>query len=261
MGRNRTEDLPDLSALLAPQNELMVAVEQSVLRNRGSAVVAASLAEQIAAKLAGVITLGVVDTGQRLLEQDISAVLQVSRAPVREALRILERDRLVHFQSRRGAVVTPLRASDVRDLFDVRSTLYEMLLRHEMTEQYADLKAVFDSNMPRVLRSAGESPDAYAVATFVLNSAVAQVSSNRILAELLQSVSLQALRYVRVGLAANATEVPRYAERWRGLHGAILAHDTERAVDFAGQRISSIRDAALRALGESPEEDVEAHAV
>lgn len=35
-----------------------------------------------------------IQAGQRLLESDLSEVLHVSRAPVREALRILERERL-----------------------------------------------------------------------------------------------------------------------------------------------------------------------
>ena len=78
MGRIKTQDLPDLSTLLVPQNELMLAVEQAVLRNRGAAGVAASLAEQIAAKLAGVITLGHVDSGQRLLEQDADLAVELA---------------------------------------------------------------------------------------------------------------------------------------------------------------------------------------
>ena len=52
---------------------------------------AASVADQIAARIAGLITLDLIHAGHRLLEKDISEVLHVSRAPVREALRILDR--------------------------------------------------------------------------------------------------------------------------------------------------------------------------
>ena len=159
----------------------------------------------------------------------------------------------MHFQSRRGALVTDLRASDVRDLFDVRATLYGMLLRQGLVEQPEDLEAVFDANLPRVLLAARESVDAYAVATFLLNNTVAQVSRNRILGELLQSVSLQTLRYVRVGLAATPGELPRFVRSWCALHNAIVERDTDRAVELAEQRIASTRDAALRVLGESGE--------
>ncbi|MDF3886855.1 GntR family transcriptional regulator, partial [Cupriavidus basilensis] len=106
MSRSKTENLPDLSSLLTPKNQLMLAVEHAVLRGQDWARASAPIAEQIAARLAGVITLDLIRSGQRLLEKDISEVLHVSRAPVREAMRILERDRLVEFQARRGAIVT-----------------------------------------------------------------------------------------------------------------------------------------------------------
>src|SRR5436853_1370920 len=96
---------PALSALLAPKNAVMLAVEKALLRGDG---VHASppIAEQIAARLAGLIALDQIHPGERLLENDISEVLHVSRAPVREAIRILERDHLVHLSARRGAAVT-----------------------------------------------------------------------------------------------------------------------------------------------------------
>lgn len=252
MARSRTEDLPDLSVLLLPPDAVMVAVEQAVLRHRESGLVTASLPEQIAAKLAGVITLDLVHAGQRLLEQDISKVLGISRAPVRESLRILERDGLVEFQSRRGAMVKAPGPDDLRDVFTVRAALYGILLREEMRERPAALKAVLDAHMPRVVESAQESVDAYAVATFELNNAIADHARNRTLADLLRSVSLQTLRYVRLGLAANPSSIGGFLRSWRALHRAIARGDTDLVVELAERRIGKIRDAAIRALGNSP---------
>lgn len=148
MARKRTQDLPDLSGLLLPRDQRMTAVEQSVLRHRSSTQVAVSLAEQIAARLACAIAFDLVHAGQRLLEQDICAILGVSRAPVREALRILERDRLVEFQARRGALVTAPTAKEVRNVFDVRIALYGILLREEMNRDPKRLLAVLNAHMP-----------------------------------------------------------------------------------------------------------------
>ncbi|MGW3484068.1 GntR family transcriptional regulator [Rhodococcus indonesiensis] len=249
MARQRTQDLPDLSALLLPRNEWMVAIEQAVLRRQQDAIAATPLPEQIAAKLAALIVLDFVHTGQRLLEQEISAALKVSRAPVREALRILERDRLVEFQARRGAMVPVPHAKDLQDVFDIRSRLYGMILREEMLEQHDDLVELFDRHIPRILRASDESVDAYAVATFLLNSEVAELSDNRILADLLQSVSLQTLRYVRLALAADPDTIRLNLEGWRALHEAIRDGDVERAVDLARTRIARIRASAVEHLG------------
>lgn len=248
MGRSRTRDLPDLSVLLLPQTELMLAVEHAVLRNRSTGWVAASLAEQIAAKLAGVITLDLVSTGQRLLEQDISEVLEVSRAPVREALRILERDRLVEFQSRRGAIVMAPTSSELQDTFAVRGALYAMLLRQEVESQPVRLKEVFEEHLPRILVSSRESPDAYAGSTFMLNCAMAEMARNRTLGELLLSLSTQTMRYVRLGLVSNPEQLPELEKSWESLYKAVGNGDIDRVIEIAEGRVAKIQDLAVEAL-------------
>lgn len=249
MSRSKTQGIPDLSALLMPQNQLMLAVERAVLRGGQEwSQAAAPVAEQIAARLAGVITLDLVHAGQRLLEQDISDVLHVSRAPVREALRILERDRLVEFQPRRGAIVTAPSAQDLRDIFVVRGAIYAILLRQVMDERPADLDAVFKEHMPKLASAAEESAEAYAVASFLLNFAVSELCSNRLLKDLNQSLSLRTLRYVRLGLASGQTLISGSVKAWRALHKAVAKRDIEQVVTMAARRIDDTRDAAIRAL-------------
>lgn len=61
--------------------------------------------------------------GSWLKPQDIAEELNVSRMPVREALRGLEMEGLVTMRPNRGAVVTELSMSDVDDLFEMRANL------------------------------------------------------------------------------------------------------------------------------------------
>ncbi|MFN0163393.1 MAG: GntR family transcriptional regulator [Burkholderiales bacterium] len=248
MGRSKTANIPDLSSLLTPKNPLMLAVEQAVLRGHEWARTSAPIAEQIAARLAGVITLDLVHAGQRLLESDISEVLRVSRAPVREALRILERDRLVEFQSRRGALVTAPDANELRDIFAVRAALYAILLEQLMSERPADLAAVFEEHMPKLEHAAEESVDAYAVASFLLNFAIADLCSNRLLVDLLKSIALRTLRYVRLGLAGAPAMLPNAVKSWRALARAVARGDVAQVLETAARRITDTRDAAVRAI-------------
>ncbi|MDG4864320.1 GntR family transcriptional regulator, partial [Streptomyces sp. T-3] len=67
--------------------------------------------------------------GQRLVERDLAAELEVSRIPLREALRRLEADGLVLLVPHRGALVAPFTPTDVRDLFDVRESLESLAAR------------------------------------------------------------------------------------------------------------------------------------
>src|SRR5258705_7097707 len=82
-----------------------------------------SLPEQIAAQLAARITAGAYAPGQRIMEQALAAEFGVSRGPVRDALRLLEKDGLVTILARRGAQVTKLSIQEGREIFDIRAAL------------------------------------------------------------------------------------------------------------------------------------------
>jgi DNA-binding GntR family transcriptional regulator len=61
--------------------------------------------------------------GQRLIEQRIAEELELSRTPVREALRMLQSEGLVRVEPNRGAAVRRLTVDDIADLYDFRARL------------------------------------------------------------------------------------------------------------------------------------------
>lgn len=248
MPRTKTANLPDDAALLIPPSPLLLAVEQVMLRSNDNSSASVSIGERIAVRLAGAITLDRVRAGQRLLESDISALMQVSRAPVREALRILERDRLVEFKPRRGAIVTAPDKAELRDVFTIRSTLYCLLLANIMEDNPEQLDAVFVLHMPRLSKAAEEGVDAYALEGFLLNIAVFDICRNRLLGEMLKSISLRTLRYVRLGLAHSPQAIGQSLRTWRMLQRAIQRRDIPKVLETARRRMGSTRDAAVHAL-------------
>lgn len=249
MARKKTSNAPDLSQLLIPQTPIMVAVQHAIMRGHEWSHAAAPVAEQIAVRLAGVITMDLIHAGQRLLEKDISEVLHVSRAPVREALRILERERLVEFQARRGAIVTAPDVKDLRDIYVVRAALYRIFLRQLMERRPADVEAVFNRHMPRIVQAAEQaSVDSYALEGFLLNMAMLDLSDNRLISDLLASISIRTLRYVRLGLAVNPERIAAGVKSWRALQRAIVRRDIDEVLETAVKRIDASRDAAVRAI-------------
>ena len=88
-----------------------------------------SLPEQIAERIGNDIIQGRFERGHRIQEQDIAAQFQVSRGPVREALRILERDGLLQINARRGAQVTELSVAELNGIFDARISLSGLAAR------------------------------------------------------------------------------------------------------------------------------------
>lgn len=88
-----------------------------------------SLPEQIAEACGRMIVEGRLRPGQRLTEMDLADRFGTSRGPVRDALRLLERRRLVDVLPRRGAFVRRLSLDMIADLFNVRIALAGLAIR------------------------------------------------------------------------------------------------------------------------------------
>jgi len=88
-----------------------------------------SLAEHVVESLREMILSGEFDEGAQLRQDALAATLQVSRIPLREALRQLEAEGLVTFFAHRGAVVAGLSLGEICELFDVRVILERDLLQ------------------------------------------------------------------------------------------------------------------------------------
>ena len=61
--------------------------------------------------------------GQKINESEIATNLGISRSPVREAFRILERDGLIITSPRKGSYITDISPKDLEELFGIRKIL------------------------------------------------------------------------------------------------------------------------------------------
>lgn len=91
------------------------------------------------------IITGEIPAGERIVETDYAERLHISRTPLREALRKLERDGLVEYVLRRGVVVRAFTIADVEEIYTIRNSL-EMLtlpaiIEKATAEDIADLKS------------------------------------------------------------------------------------------------------------------------
>jgi DNA-binding GntR family transcriptional regulator len=81
------------------------------------------LRDKIFEVLKGWILDGTLKPGERIVELTLSRKLEVSRAPLREALWLLARQGLVHIRAHHGAYVTQLSEQDIREIFEIREVL------------------------------------------------------------------------------------------------------------------------------------------
>ena len=82
-----------------------------------------SLCKLVRDDMLALILKGVLKPGQRINEPDVASRLQVSRVPVREALRELESSGLVVSRKHSGVFVRQLDAAEIRDLYQLRGLL------------------------------------------------------------------------------------------------------------------------------------------
>jgi DNA-binding GntR family transcriptional regulator len=79
-----------------------------------------AVTERVLDEVRRVILSGALPPGARVTQEQLADELAVSRAPVRQALLILEREGLVQSDRWHGAVVTPLDPSLIRDTYQFR---------------------------------------------------------------------------------------------------------------------------------------------
>ncbi|MGH7368504.1 MAG: GntR family transcriptional regulator [Candidatus Rokuibacteriota bacterium] len=79
--------------------------------------------DRVVDALRDAIIAGRLKPGERIRERELVSLLGVSRSPLREAIRILETEGLITSLAYRGARVSELSASDLRDMLEARIML------------------------------------------------------------------------------------------------------------------------------------------
>jgi DNA-binding GntR family transcriptional regulator len=186
------------------------------------------------------------------MEQVVAAEFAVSRGPVREALRLLEKDGLVTILPRRGAQVTNLSIAEVKEIFDIRASLNGLRDRQiaEDPERSRILPAL-EAEVTRLARLARlpELGEEYVETVVRVNRLLTEASRNSRLRSILEALATQTRRYSQLGLLTPQRR-RRSAQNWQQFLKAIRDGDGAQAERIARERVLESRDAAIRILEE-----------
>jgi len=154
------------------------------------------VSRRVAEVLEADIVFGRIASGARIVEEDIAERFGVSRSPVRESIRLLERDGLVLRAERRGARVSPMSRRDLDEVYSCRLPLEgiaaaEAALRRK-PDDVKNLQSIL-SNLQRAFRKGDIT--AYFEANVAFTDTVHEAADNTTLKRLLGTISKQALRY------------------------------------------------------------------
>jgi len=87
------------------------------------------LREVVFNTLRNAIIRGELPPGERLMEEKLAKTLEVSRTPVREAIRMLELEGLVVMIPRKGAEVARITIEDLQEALEVRMAIEDLSVR------------------------------------------------------------------------------------------------------------------------------------
>jgi DNA-binding GntR family transcriptional regulator len=209
-----------------------------------------TLSEQLAQRIADEILEERLVPGSRLKEVDLASAYQVSRASIREALRLLENRGLVRIEPRRGARVTRLSADEVDDLYEVRASLLAVAARRVAARADPALLREARALLARAVQHASEPGHGqYFEAVYALSQLIAQGAGSERLASLILSFSQQVARYTRLSLR-NVERRRRSVQGWKRLLRAIEAEDTPLAEEAMRQLVVGSQEAIREILRE-----------
>lgn len=193
------------------------------------------------------IVLGRRPPGSKLVERDIAAELNVSRLPVREAIRTLCAEGIVIARPRRWAIVREFTLDDIRDFAEVRESI-ETLLFVYATERHdeAGLEAL-RAILQREERAAhaGEVAEGRAAAG-AFHEYMAVLAGNEMLTELVQVFATR-LKWI---FAAH-NDLAAMAAEHRRLFEAIASRDVERVKQLVSDHLIAGRESAMQRFTEA----------
>lgn len=184
-----------------------------------------SLATGVSQRLEEMILAGELKAGERINESHLGLRLKVSRAPIREALRRLERHGLIETQPNRGAFVVQLDARDIAELFDIRIALEELVGRRAAERLDASRLAQIEAVLLRLTAhaEAGRSREYYR-ANLDLHALIVDAAGSRHLANSYAGV-VKRLALYRIANPATPTDMRVSLSEHIGIVAALRRRD------------------------------------
>lgn len=171
--------------------------------------------EDIVAYIRERLIEGEITPGARIPERELCAALNVSRTPLREALKVLAAEGYVVLLPNRGARAAKLTIQDVRDLFELSAALESAageLACQRITD--TEVAAIAEQHAAMTKHFATGEMQSYYVCNRAIHEAIMKASGNAAMINIYESVSarIRRARYV----------APMTEPHWRS---ALLEHE------------------------------------
>ncbi len=197
------------------------------------------LRDVVFATLREAILKGDLKPGERLMELQLAAKLGVSRTPIREAIRMLQKEGLAVTIPRKGAQVAAMTQKDMEDALQIREALEILAVRlaceHITKQQLAALEhniALFEASVK------ANDLAQMAQADIAFHDMIYEAASNPRLMGVLNHLRENVYRY-RVEYLKDDKNHPRLLEEHRQIVAGLKRQEKEHVSEIMKQHLSN----------------------
>lgn len=197
----------------------------------------ATLAERVYRRLRDDILSNKYPPNEPLPEESVAATLNVSRAPVREALRKLAADGLVTVIRRQGAVVSSLSPQEFLDAYQVREALEVLALRLAFPQfTSADLQTLEQLNQAMTQHATEGYIDKFFSTDVAFHAIFVDCSGNEKLKKIYAPLVTQMRRYYLPSFYLQGG-IERSLEEHQNIIHALKAGDADEAAQLLREHL------------------------
>ncbi len=203
-----------------------------------------TLSDRLSEELITAVVRGEIAPGDKINEPVLARRFQVSRGPLREAIRRLEGLHLVTRVPHAGARVVTLDSAQLSEIYQMREALEGMAARlaarNMSADEVADLKKLLDAHEQQI-EAAGGNEYYQREGDFDIHYRIIRGSGNQRLSNFLCGELYHLIRMFRYRSSLVASRPQRALAEHRAITEAIEQHDEELAEMLMRRHIGSAR--------------------
>lgn len=209
-----------------------------------------SLKDRVYQNIKFQIIRGTLKPGTRLLEEELSKAMNISRAPIREAFNRLEKEGFVTIIPRKGAAVSKITAQMIEDIFEIRETLESLAVKKSIGKiSIVELEKVGE-NFKKFINKTADTENCiqYLALDKKFHDLLSQNCGNKKLIELLANLQeqihwLRNISLKRITFSGSVKEhlaiIEALKKNDEGLINKVLLQHLERAKESSLMEINS----------------------
>jgi GntR family transcriptional regulator, trigonelline degradation regulator len=207
-------------------------------------VLRTTVRDQAVDNLKQAILSGFLQPGQKLVEKELCEMCGVSRTSIREALRILEGEKLIVHLPHRGLRVATPTVAEAQQIYEVRAVLEALLGRHaahnavrsDVVALHSSVDAFEKAVKAKDLRQMVSTADAFYTIFF-------RIAARPIISDMLQSLK-DRISTLRATSMASKSRGPYSAREMRDIARAVEKGDAEAAAEACVRHVREAANAA-----------------